>query len=115
MKAYITSDRNGDEGMSLVVFAETAGRAKAYTVGKDEFCDYGFTGIRANRCRLLDKFYKGKPEMDWFDPDDRVAMVQYANFECTYELSFAECRCDESECPAREWCGRYQNWKDDEI
>lgn len=111
MKAYSVSDRNGDEGYSLVVFAETAGKAKAYAAGTDDFCDYGFTGIRAIRKPMLDKYYKGKPEMDWFDPKDRVAMVRYANFECSSEMSFAECNCES--CPAKNWCGRYESEMDD--
>lgn len=119
MKAYSVSDRNGDEGYSLVVFAETAGKAKAYAVGVDEFCDYGFTGLRAIRRPMLDKYYKGEPVMDWFDPKDRVAMVRYADFECSGEMSFVDCNCEE--CPAKKWCGRYECemdypwWKDGEA
>lgn len=110
MKAYAVSDRNGDAGCSLVVFAETVGKAKSYAAGTDDLCDYGFTGIRAIRKPMLDKYYKGKYEMDWFDPRDRVAMVRYANFECSTEMSFAECGCDE--CPAKKWCGRYEREMD---
>ena len=113
MKAWIASDRNGNEGLSLVVFANTAGLAKAYTARTDIFCDYGFTGIRVNRCKALDQFYNGKVEMDWRDPEERIAMVRYANFECTSEISFAECHCDEEQCPAREWCARYERMNDD--
>lgn len=111
MKAYSVSDRNGDEGYSLVVFAETAGKAKAYAVGVDEFCDYGFTGLRAIRKPMLDKYYKSKVEMDWFDPTDRVAMVRYADFECSSEMSFVDCECEE--CSAKKWCGRYEREMDD--
>ena len=118
MKAYSVSDRNGD-GCSFVVFAETAGKAKAYAAGTDELCDYGFTGIRATRRPMLDKYYKGEPVMDWFDPKDRVAMVRYADFECSSEMSFVDCNCEE--CPAKKWCGRYERemddpwWKDGEV
>lgn len=107
MKAYTATDRNGDEGISLVVFAENAGKAKAYVAGTDEFCDYGFTGIRVNRCKALDRFYRGKREMDWNDDDDRVAMVRYANFECCYEVWHPDC--EHGACPAQQWCGRYEN------
>lgn len=111
VKAYSVSDRNGDEGCTLVVFAETVGKAKAYAAGTAEFCDYGFTGIRAIRQPMLDKYYKGESEMDWYDPKDRVAMVRYANFECSSEMSFAECNCES--CPAKKWCGRYEFAMDD--
>ena len=43
MKAYIATDRGGDCPYSKVVFAETAGKAKAYTAGSDGFEDYVFT------------------------------------------------------------------------
>lgn len=49
MKAYTASDRNGDSGYSIVVFAETAGRAKAYAANSETFDDYDFTEIRVNR------------------------------------------------------------------
>ena len=110
LKAYSVSDRNGDEGYSLVVFAETVGKAKGYTAGTDDFCDYGFTGIRAIREPQLDRFYRGKPEMDWFDPDDRVAMVRYADFECSSECDVTEEDC--RACPAFQWCGRCEDWRD---
>ena len=106
MKAYIVSDRNGDKGTCLVVFTETAGKAKAYGAHSEEFCDYGFTGIRANRCRELDRFYKGRSEMDWYDDEDRAAMVQYANFYCSYEYDPADLECEE--CPGNKWCRRYE-------
>lgn len=112
MKAYSVSDRNGDAGCSTVVFAETVGKAKAYAVGTDELCDYGYTELRAIRVPMLDKYYKGKPEMDWFDPKDRIAMVRYANYECSGELSFADCDCEI--CPAKKWCERYESEMEDD-
>ena len=49
MKAYTASDRNGDSGYSIVVFAETAGQAKAYAVSSDMFDEYDFTEIRVKQ------------------------------------------------------------------
>ena len=112
MKAYIATDCNGDEGICVVCFAESAGKAKAYVANKDEFCDYGYTGVRVNRVPMLDKFYSGRHEMDWSDPKERVAMVRYANMECSAELSDAECRCEK--CEASKWCGRYERMHDDD-
>ena len=106
MKAYTASDRNGDSGYSIVVFAETAGKARAYAASSETFDEYDFTEIRVNRCPALDRFYRGEPEMNWLNDDDRVAMVRYANFECSSEVWYPEC--EEGECPAQEWCGRYE-------
>ena len=106
MKAYTATDRNGDSGYSIVVFAETSGQAKAYAASSDAFDEYDFTEMRVNRCKALDGFYKGKREMNWLDDDDRVAMVRYANYECSSEVLHPEC--EHGECPAQQWCGRYE-------
>lgn len=109
IKAYTASDRNGDTGYSIVVFAETAGKAKAYATNSDAFDEYDFTEIRVNRRKELDRFYKGKREMDWMNNDDRVAMVRYANYECSNEVWHPEC--ENGECPAQEWCARYERMR----
>lgn len=109
MKAYSVNDRNGDSGFSIIVFAETAGKAKAYAANSDEFDAYDFTEIRVNRRKELDRFYKGKRQMDWMDDEDRVAMVRYANYECSYEVLHPECETEE--CPAQKWCGKYESMK----
>ena len=110
MKAYSASDMNGESGCSIVVFAETAGQAKAYAASSDEFDTFDFTEIRVHRCKALDKFYKGKYKMDWMDDDDRVAMVRYANYECSSEVLHPEC--EHGECPAQQWCGKYERMKE---
>ena len=102
MKAYTASDRNGDSGYSIVVFAETAGQAKAYARNSENFDSFEFTA--------LDGYYRGNREMDWLNDDDRVAMVRYANFECSCEVWHPEC--ETGECPAQEWCGRYERMKE---
>lgn len=112
-KAYTASDRNGDTGYSIVVFAETAGQAKAYAAQSDAFDAYDFTDIRVNRRKELDRFYKGKREMDWMNDEDRVAMVRYANYECSSEVWHPEC--EHGQCPAQQWCGRYERMRDDET
>ena len=106
MKAYIASDRNGESGYSMVVFAETAGKAKAFASNSDRFDYYDFTDMRVRRCKELDSYYQGRLEMDWLDDNDRVAMVRYANFECSGEIWHPDC--ETVECPAQQWCGRYE-------
>lgn len=110
MKAYTASDRNGDSGYSIVVFAETAGQAKAYARDSELFDSFEFTEMRVNRCKALDSYYRGNREMDWLNDEDRVAMVRYANFECSCEVWHPEC--ETGECPAQEWCGRYERMKE---
>ena len=66
-----------------------------------------FTDIRAVRAPELDQFYRGKSQMDWLDPDDRIAMVQYGGFHCSPEVDVQKEKCEA--CPAHEWCDRYED------
>ena len=107
MKAYIANDKNGDIYDAIVVFAETRGKARAYAANHEVFDDFTFTDIHVRRCPDLDEYYHGKPEMDWLDMNDRIAMVRHGNFVCTYELSNTELDCNN--CGATEYCERYQS------
>ena len=108
-KAYIVTDKYGEAGYSTVIFAETRGKAVCFACATEEFEDYSFTELRANRCKEMDKFYNGRNMMDWYNPDDRVAMVRYAFFQCSYELSTGELEC--GDCPAKQWCIRYEDYE----
>ena len=59
IKAFLISDRNGD-GYSQIVYGETRGKALAYAVHQEEFEDYTYTELRANRIKSLDSYYYGK-------------------------------------------------------
>lgn len=107
MKAYSVSDVNCNTGYSYVVFAETRGKAIRHAL---DYCDcafeyYTWTEMRAIRKPALDRFYRGKREMDWEDMEDRVAMVRYAGFYCSDEVLVGSDEC--VQCPAHEWCDRY--------
>ena len=106
MKAYNVTDINGD-GPCTVVFAESRNAAKTAAMHTDTCGDLMYMEIRATREPALDRFYKeGKREMDWFDMDDRAAMVRYANYECGPEAVTDLQRCEK--CPGHEYCGRYE-------
>ena len=113
MKAYDVSDRDGVLGYSIVVFAETRGKAIAYAHYKDDFCDFRWTEMSALRKPELDKYYNGKTEMDWYNMEDRIAMVKDANFQCSYEVDITLEECES--CPAHEWCERYERMKEDAV
>ena len=103
MKAWTV--RGIDSDYATVVFAETVGKAKAIAVGTDACEDYCFKDIRAYRFKEMDKFYRGKMEMDWYNDEDRTALVK-AGWYC---LDPYEWECEA--CCARELCERS---KDDE-
>ena len=101
MKAYKISDLKGYCEYSIVVFAETSGKAKSIAIHTDAFNDYDYTEISARRVPALDKYYRGLDEMDWYDNADRIAMVKEAGFRCDPETWEEE---DCLRCPAKEWC-----------
>ncbi len=113
MKAWNVTDRNCD-GYCYIIYAETRGKAIQtalhYTDGA--FDDYTFTEIWATRAPALDKYYHGKSVLEWCDDDDRVIMVREAGFYCSYEMLDSDCDCEN--CPAKEWCDRYERMKEKE-
>lgn len=105
MKAYHA--RQKDVFCATVVFAETRGKAKSAAMLTDCCGDADFLDIEVYRLPHMDKYYKpGKIEMDWFDPQDRIALVKDAGFYCEY-IELPECK----ECPAQEYCEQYQEYK----
>ena len=96
MKAYNVRDKNSF--YSTVVFAESSNKAKAIAMHTDACEDVPYTDIRTKRMPMLDKYYRGKKEMDWYDDDDRIAMVKDGKFHCFDGIE--ECK----NCPAKEYC-----------
>ena len=95
MKAYNVRDKNSF--YSTVVFAESSNKAKSIAMYTDACEDVPYTDIRTKRMPMLDKYYRGLDEMDWYDDADRIALVKDGKFHC-FEVS--ECK----NCPAREYC-----------
>ena len=106
MKAWLCRVKGGED-YATVVFAETRGKAIAIAQNTDACEDASFTEIECTRAKSMDKYYCGEGdgyEMDWDDPDDRIALVKDGGFRCSYELSAKDLNCDK--CCAREWCDR---------
>lgn len=102
MKAWTVQGVDSD--YATVVFAETVGKAKAIAVGTDACEDYGYLDIRAYRFKKMDKYYRGKREMDWYNDEDRTALVK-AGWHCLDPCEW-ECKA----CCARELC----EWGEDD-
>ena len=106
MKAYAVSDKNGNVDYDIVTFAESRGKAISYALHDESYCGCYWTEMRAIRKPQLDKYYRGKLEMDWFDMGDRVAMVRDAGYQCSYEVDVTIEKCEA--CPAHKWCERWE-------
>ena len=99
------------EGYSTVVFAETAGKARYVAMNSDTLGeDLTFKDVRVRRIPVLDGCYKGRREMDWFDPDDRLAMVKEAGYRCDDD-GFDPDEC--VTCSSKEYCSRYEDYKEE--
>lgn len=100
MKAWLALNKTDDEGAGAIVFAETAGKAKAAALHTAAYEGGRFTDILVSRLPKADKMYKpGKTEMDWNDPDDRLFMVKECGFYC-FDKDEKLCR----ECRAKKYC-----------
>lgn len=105
LKAYKVTDRRNWDG-TTVVFAETAGKAKALALNTDTCEGLEFTDISARRAPKLDAAYRGRYEMDWWHDEDRIAMVRDAGFACDLsDVSYEELYCEA--CAAKWWCREY--------
>ena len=112
MKAWKVCDIRSEIGGCTVVFAETRSRAHALAMGTDCCEDAEWNDVRVKRIPAMDKMFKpGKCEMDWSDPDDRIALVKECGWFCCHEWLDRERDCPV--CPAAEWCEDYQDWKED--
>ena len=112
MKAWRVSDEAAYENGCIVVFAETRGKAHALAMHTD-FCEYAeWNDIRVTRLSAMDYMYKpGKVEMDWYNAEDRIALVKECGWSCLPDwLDMAN---DCPACPAAEHCDYYQDWKTD--
>lgn len=106
MKAYEARNKWGYRDYATVVFAESAGKARAIALYTEACEDCDFTDIEVFRVPQLDKYYKpGKQEMDWSDEKDRIALVKDGGFTCSIEVINPDCE----NCSAKKYCDRYKN------
>lgn len=106
MKAWRVKQK--DDVYATVVFAETRGKARSLALATD-CCEYaGFCNIEVRREPNLDKCYvEGKKEMDWYNPQDRIALVKECGFRCE-PFDSEECE----RCPAVKYCDYYDDYID---
>lgn len=111
MKAYRVDLADRWDAGSTVVFAENVREAKK-VAWRCEICDYWDTkyiDVRVRRRKELDSAYRGKSEMDWDYPEDRIALVK-AGWTC-FEDFFDPDDC--KECSGREFCSMYKGYLKD--
>ena len=103
MKAWLV--RENGEFEAAVVFAETRGQAKTMALHTDACENSDFMSIEVRRAKEADKYYKpGKRELDWFNTEDRIALVKDCGFTC---ISDARCADECAACTAKDFCDDY--------
>lgn len=98
-------------GYSIIVFAESAGKARYIVINSDMLGDdLEFKDVYVRRIPALDGYYKGKKEMDWYDPEDRLAMVREAGYRCDDD-GFDPDECET--CSGKEYCGKWEEYQEE--
>ena len=110
MQAYRVYCKDDWIPWSEIVFADR--RSKAIVTAlhySDSFGDgsFDYTDLRAVRRPELDKYYRGVSIMDWYNPDDRLAMIKDGGFQCADD-SFDPDDCER--CVGKDYCDRYDDY-----
>lgn len=99
MKAWTVSDYRGD-CPTQIVYAETAGKAKALCLWSGDFGDIEWTEFRVRRFKDYDKYYNGDPKPEfWLDDEHRVRLVRDYGWTC-HDPLYSWCE----DCAAKQWC-----------
>ena len=93
---------------SVVIFAETRGKAHYLATKSDAFEDSEWNDIRVIRLPQMDKMYRGNTEMDWDSAEDRIALVK-DGWYCNDDYVDYEKDCPS--CPAAQFCDIFKEEK----
>lgn len=111
IKAWRVSDEASEVGGCTVVFADTRGKAHVLALRTDCCENAEWNDVRVTRLPEMDKMWKpGKWEMNWYDSEDRIALVKECGWSCCEDYLDRERDCPV--CPAAEWCDSYQDWRE---
>jgi len=99
---------NSEGYYCTVVFAETREQARVEAMHTDCCEDMQYQDIRPRRLKEADEMYKGRREMDWYDPEDKRFMVEHG-WRCEGP-EHEECH----RCEVREICEAWKDlWRED--
>lgn len=94
MKAYQAWDTKSIEDCSTVVFAETAQAAKIIAFHTETCEDADFINVRVRRLPQMDGRDRVRSEVDWYDMEDRKALVAigWACLETSWDCDTCPCK-----------------------
>ena len=99
MKAWKVTDLC--DQYSTIVFAESRNKARLEAMYTDVCDDMEYLEINPRRAKWADELCRGRREVDWYEDEDRILMVQHG--WCCDDADTDECRA----CPAKNWCSNY--------
>ena len=103
MKAYEAWTLSDCEGHLTVVFADNIKEAKKIAFYTETCEDSAWTDIRVRRFPEMDEHYRGLNEIDWYNDEDRCALVSLG-WSCIEPCDW-ECE----HCPAKDICYRMED------
>lgn len=94
MKAYQAWDTRSIEDCSTVVFAETAQAARVIAFRTETCENADFINVRVRRLPQMDGRDRGRSEVDWYDMEDRKALVAigWACLETSWDCDTCPCK-----------------------
>lgn len=102
MKAWTVSDKDGEYG-TVIVYAETQGKARQAVLYSDPFDFCEWTDLRVLRFKAYDQYYTGEAVPDfWHDDEHRIRLVKDYGWSC-FEAFESYCK----DCPARKYCEHF--------
>lgn len=104
MKAYCAQVT--DINVCIIVFAESANKAKSTALSFEPYGDCKYTDIRVKRIPELDRFYSGNPYTDyWQDLEVRKILIEKFGWYCLYPFR--------EECERCQLCEEYERIKEE--
>ena len=103
MKAWKAYEYDSPTNYMTVVFAETASKARSVAMGTEALEDVPYTDIRVNRLKEMDDHYRGKDEVDWYNDEDRKALV-HIGWSCEEPSWLCDTCIAKDECRWQEEC-----------
>ena len=110
MKAWKVFDVDNEYG-TVIVFAETASKAKKLCLYSDPFDDVDYVDLRVRRFKEYDQYYnpEGDPKIDWSNEEHRVRLVKEFGWRCIERI---DSMCEE--CPAKQWCSEWEYMREEQ-
>lgn len=109
MKAYVAWDNTAVEDYHTIVFAENTQEARKIVFSCEVCEDAEWINVKVKRKSQANNLYKGHSEMDWYNPETRLALVRDLGWACLD----IDSTCDT--CTAKIYCRHWEGENETET